>query len=148
MSEATIVVREMTLTDTAAVADLTTQLGYPAGESDIRRRYAGIHDRRDGCVFVAESGQGVVLGWIHVQTSYLLENDVRAEIAGLVVTEQARGTGIGRRLVEAAEAWARQHNLDTMAVRSNQIRTAAHAFYKRLGYTVVKTQLAFRKQLG
>jgi ribosomal protein S18 acetylase RimI-like enzyme len=141
-----VAVRQMRTEDAAAVAALTTQLGYPATDDEIRRRYDLIKDRWDARVFVAHTGN-VIAGWIHVQATYLLECDARAEIWGLVVGENARGTGIGRRLVQAAEEWAIMRGLAVMAVRSNKLRTDAHSFYEHLGYTVTKTQNAFRKNL-
>jgi GNAT superfamily N-acetyltransferase len=92
-------------------------------------------------------GDGTVAGWIHVQMTHLLEADPRAEIWGLVVAQAAQGTGAGRTLVEAAEAWAVGLGLGTMAVRSNTVRVQARGFYAHLGYTITKTQNAFRKSL-
>ena len=50
----TIALRQMRAEDTAAVARLTTQLGYPATEDEIRRRYDLIKDRWDARIFVAQ----------------------------------------------------------------------------------------------
>ena len=58
-----------------------------------------------------------------------------------------RGRGVGRRLVQAAEAWASARGLDQMAVRSNVGRAESHPFYERLGYVRAKTQHAYRKRL-
>ena len=139
-------IRRMRSEDAAPVAALTTQLGYPATEDVIRRRIDLITNRPDASLFVAAQGDTVV-GWLHVQAMCSLENDPRGEIWGLVVSERARGTGVGRRLVEAAEQWAVVRGLGVMSLRSNQLRTDAHKFYEHLGYTVVKTQSAFRKNL-
>ena len=133
--------------DSAAVADLTSQLGYPANEADIKRRYDFISNREDGCIFVALDANEAVVGWIHVQATYMLEADTRAEIWGLVVAESARGSGVGRALVTAAEDWAVTRGLNMVAVRSNALRVEARGFYERLGYKVVKTQNSFRKSL-
>jgi len=133
--------------DTAAVARLTTQLGYPATEDEIRRRYGLIKDRWDARILVAHH-ETLIVGWVHVQATYLLECDARAEIWGLVVADTSRGTGVGRRLVEAAEEWALMRGLSVMTVRSNNLRTEARGFYEHLGYQVTKTQNAFRKHLG
>ena len=143
----TVALRQMRPEDTAAVARLTTELGYPATEDEIRRRYDLIKDRWDARLLVAHHAGNRIVGWIHVQATYLLECDARAEIWGLVVADTARGTGIGRRLVEAAEEWAMMRGLGEMAVRSNHLRTEAHGFYEHLGYKVMKTQNAFRKHL-
>jgi ribosomal protein S18 acetylase RimI-like enzyme len=142
----TIALRQMRAEDTAAVARLTTQLGYPATDDEIRRRYDLIKDRWDARIFVAQHGNRIV-GWVHVQATYLLECDARAEIWGLVVADTSRGTGVGRRLVEAAEDWALMRGLAVMTVRSNNVRTEAKGFYEHLGYQITKTQNAFRKHL-
>ena len=143
-----VVIRQMDGGDAGAVAKLTTQLGYPATEDEIRRRYDLLKDRWDARVFVARFAGNTIVGWIHVQAMYLLECDPRAEIWGLVVAESARGTGVGRRLVEAAEEWAVMRGLSVMALRSNRLRTEAQGFYEHLGYKVTKTQNAFRKNLA
>ena len=144
----TVVIRQMLPEDVAAVAGLTSQLGYPASEADIKRRYDLIKDRWDARLLVAEHAHLAVVGWVHVQAMYLLEAETRAEIWGLVVAETARRTGVGRMLVEAAEEWAVMRGLDVMSLRSNVLRLDAHAFYEQLGYKVVKTQNAFRKRLS
>jgi GNAT superfamily N-acetyltransferase len=138
----------MDIGDAVDVARLTTQLGYPATEDEIRRRYDRINDRWDARVFVAKSAANAIVGWIHVQATYLLQCDPRAEIWGLVVADSARGIGVGRRLVEAAEEWAVMRGLAVMTLRSNRLRTEAQGFYEHLGYSVTKTQNAFRKILS
>jgi hypothetical protein len=49
----TAAVRLMLPGDTSAVALLTTELGYPATEDEIRRRYDVIADHPDARLFVA-----------------------------------------------------------------------------------------------
>src|SRR5436309_1545854 len=114
-----VVIRQMQADDIAAVADLTSQLGYPATESEIKRRFDFIKDRWDARLMVAQHGERLVVGWIHVQATYMLEADPRAGIWGLVVSETARGTGAGRALVEAAEEWAIRLGFDAIVVNSN-----------------------------
>jgi ribosomal protein S18 acetylase RimI-like enzyme len=134
--------------DAVAVAGLATQLGYPATEADIKRRFDFIKDRWDARLLVAQGADRRVVGWVHVQVTYLLESDPRAEIWGLVVAEAARGTGVGRRLLESAEEWAVMLGMNAVVVRSNNVRVAAKGFYEHLGYHVTKTQNAFRKSLS
>lgn len=52
----------------------------------------------------------------------------------LVVDEQVRGRGVGRRLVEEAEQWARARGAPRMSLTSAVHRKEAHEFYVRLGY--------------
>jgi ribosomal protein S18 acetylase RimI-like enzyme len=148
MMTTAFVIRQMLPDDAAAVADLATQLGYPASESEIRRRFDLIKERWDARLFVAKRPDLPIVGWIHVQATYSLEADPRAEIWGLVVAEAVRGLGVGRTLVTAAEDWAVRLNLDVMVVKSNHLRVQAKGFYEHLGYAVTKTQNAFRKTLA
>jgi GNAT superfamily N-acetyltransferase len=88
-----------------------------------------------------------VAGWIQIFREQTVMTQARVEVAGLVVDEKYRGRGIGRALMQHAEAWAREHGCATVSLRSNVIRNEAHAFYKGLGYSLVKTQHAFRKKV-
>jgi GNAT superfamily N-acetyltransferase len=96
---------------------------------------------------VAES-RGRLVGWLHASVHHTITNEISAEIAGLVVDEQVRGTGVGRALMSAAEQWARAQSCESVRLRSNVIRVGAHAFYRRLRYEIIKSQHAFRKKLA
>jgi GNAT superfamily N-acetyltransferase len=54
-------------------------------------------------------------------------------ITALVTTSAARGTGVGRALVTAAETWAREQGCVRLSVTSAEHRADAHAFYPRCG---------------
>jgi GNAT superfamily N-acetyltransferase len=98
-------------------------------------------------VLVAESGEGRVVGWLHVAARTQLTEDASAEILGLVVDESARGNGIGAALVRAAEEWARAQGCVRIRVRSRDTRERAHRFYEREGYARNKVQLVLHKPL-
>jgi GNAT superfamily N-acetyltransferase len=136
------VIRAARPADSARIAVLTEQLGYPSSEADIRTRLATLGAREDHAFYVAEV-DGEVAGWIGVRTDLSLEGGGYAEIVGLVVDERRRGKGLGEDLVHAAEAWARAQGATKLRVRSNVIRDRAHRFYLRLGYTITKRQVVF-----
>jgi GNAT superfamily N-acetyltransferase len=143
-----VAVRPARAEDNARLAELAGQLGYPSLAAEIAKRLAGMEGRRDYAVFVAQlASGGEIAGWIGVFIYRSVEADARAEISGLVVDEGVRSQGIGPRLLERAEEWARERGCAAMGVRSNVTRDRAHAFYERLGYEHHKTQKAFRKQL-
>ena len=131
--------------DAGHLVRLALSLGYtievPTARAAVERS-----EHSDAAVFVATAG-GLIVGWAHVYRIDLVQTTPFAEIGGLVVDPDRRGAGIGRRLVEAAEQWAADHGLTTMRVRSNVVRSGAHRFYERNGYTVEKTSLAFVKSI-
>lgn len=134
--------------DVLALAELSTQLGYPASADMLRERLARVRDQGVGEVFVAADAHDRVLGWTHVVPRLHLEEAPFAELAGLVVGDGARGAGVGAALLSAAEQWARQHGFVHFRVRSNVVRERAHRFYLREGYVERKRQVVFDKPLG
>lgn len=140
-------IRRAKKSDAAALAELSGQLGYPVTAAQVLERLRKLSPASQHAVFVAESPEGQVVGWVHVSVQHLIECDVRAEINGLVVAEGHRSSGAGARLLADAEEWARSRRCHGMSVRSNVIRERAHDFYLRNGYEHYKTQKAFRKIL-
>ena len=140
-------IRLAKMRDAVRLADLATQLGYPATPAQIRQRFRAIRPAAQHALLVAEAKEAGVIGWIHVSKQPLLEADLRAEVNGLIVAEGHRSLGAGARLLAAAEDWARKHGCKSMSVRSNVIRERAHQFYERNGFEHYKTQKSFRKPL-
>ncbi len=134
--------------DAAALAELSTQLGYRVDAATIGARPGQVRAANIGEVFVASNAQGNVIGWTHVVPRLHLEEIPFAELAGLVVADHARGCGVGAMLLHAAEAWAKRQGFSRFRVRSNVVRERAHRFYLREGYLERKRQVVFDKDLG
>jgi GNAT superfamily N-acetyltransferase len=141
------VIRDALETDAEPIALLSGQLGYPVDSRVIQERLGQIRRHGDGRVFVAEL-EGKIVGWIHVYGVHVLEAPAHALIGGLVIDEKHRGQGIGRRLMAAVEQWAADSGYTSIRVRSNVIRKGAHIFYPRLGYSVLKQQLVYSRDLS
>jgi len=144
---ASVVIRAMRESDVEAVHRLAVALGYPTepGKTLARIRAVLASDMADA--FVAVDSQGRVLGWAHVFVAPFLESGPNAELGGLVVEEAARGHGIGAALVARTETWARERGIRKICLRSNVIRTEAHAFYEKLGFAIQKSQFKFQKEI-
>ena len=140
-------IRRARAADDADLARLSTELGYPMTPGEARARLAEIADHADHAILVAESEDRFV-GWIQVSLPRIFESPSQAEIAGLVVAEADRSRGVGRALVAEAERWARAQGCSALRVRSNVIRERAIAFYRRAGFSEIKTQRVLEKALG
>ena len=137
-------IREARPTDVAAIASLLTELGYATTtEAMIERldRLASV----DSATLVFEES-GAVTGLIGLMRHPYYELDgFGTEVAVLIVTAEARGRGIGQALMDAAEAWAAEHESVLIWLASARTREDAHRFYLKAGYH--DTGVRFTKQL-
>jgi len=141
-------IRRAELSDAAEVARLAGLLGYPASAESTHSRLMRLLDSPTDLVLVAEGVEPVrMIGWIHSALSQHLESEYRAEITGLIVDGDFQRKGVGRGLVERAEAWAREQGVHEISVRCRTTRPDAHSFYETLGFAVTKTQVVFRKRI-
>jgi predicted N-acetyltransferase YhbS len=143
-----LVIRRAQVGDGKALAQLAGQLGYPMRKSEVERQLVLLAKEEGHAVFVAElPGHGIV-GWIQMMPRQLLYSPGLTEIGGLVVDAQHRRKGVGRALIHAGEQWAKAKGYSRIVVRSNAVRKEAHDFYPSLGYSPVKTQKVYRKELN
>ena len=142
-----ITIRPLADGDAPAVAALSGDLGYPAGQAAMEIRLATVLADPGHAVFGAEAADGSLVGWVHVCSRLLLIDPPSAFIEGLVVAPGARRQGVGRALMAAAEDWSRSRGAQTVRLRSGATREDAHAFYRALGYAPGKAALGFERAL-
>jgi len=130
--------------DAPVLAELINYLEHPIDEKTVRRNLATLR-KLDETPLVAVEGKTVV-GLIGIHKMVTIHRDAPVgRIAVLVVAEHAQGKGIGKMLVDAAEALFRKAGCRLIEVTSNDRRTKAHAFYRHMGYE--RTSVRFAKTL-
>ncbi len=127
--------RPATAEDSAAIADLLNQLGYPGTESFMPAKIARLQAHPDAWLRVAQDEAGQLLGFIglHFMAQLALPGDF-CRITYFCVGAAARSSGVGRQLEAAAEAEARARGCDRIEVHCHERRADAHRFYYRQGY--------------
>jgi GNAT superfamily N-acetyltransferase len=141
-------IRPARIEDAAALAALTSELGYPVAAGAMRERLAAVLGApHHNALFVSCSDDDAAVGWIHVGERKLLEADTYCEIMGLVVDAAHRRQGRAGRLVAAAERWAIERGHRQLRVSSNIVRAESHPFYERAGYRRIKTQHVYSRVL-
>jgi ribosomal protein S18 acetylase RimI-like enzyme len=87
--------------------------------------------------FVARTGDGTLAGFVWVARTH---NDstgqLEASLLNQYVAEPYRGHGLGRRLMETAEDWARQQGLPRISLSVGAFNTIGQRLYESLGYQV------------
>lgn len=139
-------IRVISISDAVAVANLSEQLGYPMSADAMVNRIQTMSTLAEHIVYVACLSERVV-GWVGVGIVQHLQLEPYGEITGLIVSNEERGSGIGKALLLQAEAWVTRQGISTMLVRSRTAREAAHRFYLREGYSQTKLSAVFTKQL-
>ena len=139
-------IRPATLADSAAIRELAAQLGYAMLAEEMSARLAATLEDPNQDLLVAETA-GQVTGWVYLLAGPDLLVGPAAEIGGLVVSQEQRGAGIGKALLQAAWEWATGKGFRELRVRSNTAREPyVKAFYLANGYEVVKTQWVFKRR--
>jgi len=133
-ASAAVALREPKPEDTAAIAALLGDLGYPSTADQAAERLARITGDPSTLAVVAEvEGEVAGLAALHVQN--LVERDEPGcEVAALVVGERYRRRGIGELLMLAIEDEARKRGAKYLVLNTAHRRADAHAFYETLGY--------------
>lgn len=90
-------------------------------------------------IFVARS-QGILLG---ASVVFFRRNSTVARLYSLATLPEARGKGIGERLVAAVEQLARRRRCRTLRLEVRRDNRAAQRLYLRRGYRVIGERLAY-----
>lgn len=111
-------VRRARVSDAAALAELLTDLGYPHAQEDARARLGLWARDPQGSLLVAER-DGRMVGFVAVHAVPCIHRaGYIARVTGLSVRTEWHGDGIGRQLLDAAEAWAASHGCHEVEITS------------------------------
>lgn len=135
--------RKYTHQDAQALVMLMAQLGYDHSEESLSANISAVREQ-GGEVFVAEVA-GNVRGCVSAIIDVRLAEGIKGEIVSLVVSEEARGQGLGKGLILEAEKWL-SGKVSVIRVRANALREQSHLFYESLGYSKEKTQAVLLKK--
>ena len=136
--------REAKRGDAAALAKLIRLLEHDVDEKGVRKRIEALTRDKLPPLVVTLDKELVGLCGIHRMVT-IHRNEPVGRITILVVDEGCRRQGIGKMLLQAAEEHLRKRGCALIEATSNDRLTAAHGFYRHMGYE--RTSIRFAKSL-
>jgi lactoylglutathione lyase len=129
-----------------------TQALFPGSESEEEAKWLRSSlAQPDTAVFVLDRGNGKLAGYVEAGERSIVDGCVTSPVGYIeawYVDPDVRRTGHGRRLLEAAEQWARDRGYSEMgsdAILENEVSHAAH---RASGYVETGRVINYRKVLA
>jgi GNAT superfamily N-acetyltransferase len=138
MQSTKIFIREAEPADIVALTELMSELGYNTTPNEMKTRFENIQKHQDYKTFIA-TYETEILGMVGLSKNYSYEqNGIYVRVLALVTRSSFRQKGIGKKLMDAAENWARKIGADKVLLNcgNREERAIAQLFYKKIGYQI------------
>jgi len=142
-----ILIRQAQPADGAALMSVVAQIdaeteflgvpGHPhpwAKRPEIELR--SLADNGRGVVLLALTPDNTIIGYISAFTGHFTRNRGNLFIAIVGMREAYRGQGIGTRLFEEVEKWAREHRIWRLELRVSSLNERGQALYRKRGFII------------
>ena len=140
-----ITIRKCMISDAPRIRELSRHLlGFDYPEDKFEANIRRLMTRESNLLLVAENN-GAMLGFAHACDFDILYGPHLKILRAIAVDDRYRGCGVGKRLLEAVEEWARRTGASGVRIYSGAERTAAIALYKSCGYEFVKPETKYKK---
>jgi N-acetylglutamate synthase-like GNAT family acetyltransferase len=145
-----VVIRSASKKDISVILDLLYELGRPKPKKDSQldtfekliTKYSSESDKE---ILVAEN-QASVVGMVSITyLSRLNQEFFEMYIPELIVTQNYKNQGIGKKLIESCVKLAKDKKCHRIRLESGNQRKESHIFYKSLGFE--QSGLSFTKNL-
>jgi predicted N-acetyltransferase YhbS len=110
----------------------------------VKERIQYIIENSKDIIFVCENFNEVI-GYIHGSPYELLFSDSLINVLCFVVKEKYRNNGVGSKLIDKLECWAKDNGFSGIKLLTHPNRIHAHRFYERHGYIHTKDQKNYMK---
>jgi ribosomal protein S18 acetylase RimI-like enzyme len=140
---ARILIRPATSSDRDALKQLARRLAdfelppwrtaHEIADADARAMIAAVAaSRNDDEVFIAERS-GREVGCLHILATTDFFGRRHAHLSVIATSVDAAGSGVGRALMDFAEAWSRERGLTMLTLNVFANNTGARRFYEKSG---------------
>jgi GNAT superfamily N-acetyltransferase len=128
-------IRPVAAPDSQAVACLIRELGYELTDEEIAGQVGIYLASERSLALVAVDDSGLAVGLVSGHLIPLIhEGGSLGRITALIVSDEARGAGVGSGLLHRIDDWFQNQGCRRAEVTSGDQRHAAHRFYARHGF--------------
>ena len=127
------------------IALLHTEAGFSVTSTEIKNRIDDLP--KSDRLLLAVSGEHLI-GYAHLRVTCDLYHEKAAEIASIIVRKPYRKQYIGRRLIKAAETWARQSGLPRVLLRVDHNKGDLIFFALAMEYEEDRNLLELNRELN
>ena len=140
---------ERDLPAVAVLFDAYRQFYEMPPDLPLARRYLGERfERGESVILVAEGAGGELIGFTQLYPAFCsVLADRTYVLYDLFVTPAARGTGAGRALMEAAEAYARAHGAARLQLQTAITNVVGQSLYESCGWKRDELFYVYEKRL-
>ena len=103
--------------------------------AETETRIQAILDKENTTLLVAENSDGELVGFLVADGGEFLRIKHRLYM-GIAILQAYTGQGIGTKLFEAMEAWAREHGIHRIELTVMAHNKIAIGLYKKMGYQI------------
>ena len=146
-----ITIRESTYDDIPSLLELLYELGRPKPQKDdeletftkLLKTYMQEDDKK---ILVAEIENSKIVGMMSIVfLSRLNQNTLEMYVPELIVSQNYRSNGIGKKLINFSIDIGKEKKCHRMRLESGNQRTESHKFYRNLGFE--NSSIFFTKNL-
>ena len=146
-----ITIRESTYDDIQSLLELLYELGRPKPQKDneletftkLLKNYMQEDDKK---ILVAEIENSKIVGMMSIVfLSRLNQNTLEMYVPELIVSQNYRSNGIGKKLINFSIDIGKEKKCHRMRLESGNQRTESHKFYRNLGFE--NSSIFFTKNL-
>ena len=138
MENRKIIIRQAETGDISALTELMNELGYTTTMDEMKTRFENIQNHPDHKTFIALT-DSKISGMVGVTKNFSYEqNGIYVRVLALVTHSRFRKRGIGKKLMEVAENWAKEIGAEKVLLNcgNREERAIARLFYEKIGYQV------------
>ena len=121
------------------VQDFKYEYPYEVTKSNLEK----VLNKDDHVVFVAED-EGKIIGYIEARDHIAIYAPELKDVMALVVSEEARHKGVGKKLMDTVIEWAKKDGAQGVRLTTREDRVIAHKFYEDYGFEMSKIQKNFK----